>query len=146
MYIASLKIPTPNFDDVGNRSILSNKKSDEIEKLERLLNFQSSQNSSKTPGIGFRKIKNTLKKLSKTAGLKRAKKDLDKLPLVTKLVPTQNVKSVSIKKSPAPNVSTQNDLKLQSLSHSRIKKIKKKSKTKKKSSEKDWKLIQTLVK
>ena len=115
MYIASLKTPTPSFDDVGNRSILSNKKSDEIEKLERLLNFQSSQNSSKTPGIGFWKIKNTLKKLSKTAGLKRAKKDLDKLPLVTKLVPTQNVKTVSIKKSPASSVSTQNDLKLQSL-------------------------------
>ena len=131
MYIASLKTPTPSFDDVGNRSILSNKKSDEIEKLERLLNFQSSQNSSKTPGIGFRKIKNTLKKLSKTAGLKRAKKDLDKLPLVTKLVPTQNVKTVSIKKSPTSNVNTQNDLKLQSLSHSRIKKIKKNLKRKK---------------
>ena len=72
MYIASLKTPTPSFDDVGNRSILSNKKSDEIEKLERLLNFQSSQNSSKTPGIGFRKIKNTLKKTFKNRWTKKS--------------------------------------------------------------------------
>ena len=146
MYIAALKTPTPNLDNVGNKSILSNKKSDEIEKLETILNFQSSQNRSKTPGVGFRKIKNTLKKISKTAGLRRAKKDLEKLPLVTKIIPRQNVKSVSVKEPPSTNAITQNTLKLQALPHSRIKKIKKKTKPKKKTQKKDWKLIQSLVK
>ena len=68
MYIATLKTPIPNLDNVGNKSILSNKKSDEIEKLETILNFQSSQNRSKTPGVGFQKIKNTLKKIQKPPG------------------------------------------------------------------------------
>ena len=146
MYIATLKTPTPNLDNVGNKSILSNKKSDEIEKLETILNFQSSQNRSKTPGVGFRKIKNTLKKISKTAGLRRAKKDLEKLPLVTKIIPRQNVKSVSVKEPPSTNAITRNTLKLQSLPHSRVEKIKKKNKPKKKTQKKDWKLIQSLVK
>ena len=132
MYIAALKTSTPNLDNVGNKSILSNKKSDEIEKLETILNFQLSQNRSKTPGVGFRKIKNTLKKISKTAGLRRAKKDLEKLPLVTKIIPRQNVKSVSVKEPPSTNAITQNTLKLQALPHSRIKKIKKKPNRRKK--------------
>ena len=132
MYIAALKTPTPNLDNVGNKSILSNKKSDEIEKLETILNFQSSQNRSKTPGVGFRKIKNTLKKISKTAGLRRAKKDLEKLPLVTKIIPRQNVKSVSVKDPPSTNAITRNTLKLQSLPHSRVEKIKKNSNRRKK--------------
>ena len=70
-------------------------------------------------------MKNTLKKISKTAGLRRAKKDLEKLPLVTKIIPRQNVKSVSVKQPPSTNAITGNTLKSHPLSHLRVEKIRK---------------------
>ena len=80
MYIATLKHSSPNLNNENDNSVLSNKKVDEIIKLEDLLKYQTSQKLSTKPGIEFQKFKNTLNDLSKIADLKKKKKNINKIP------------------------------------------------------------------
>ena len=143
MYIANL-IPTPLvLSSENDNTLLSNKKVDEITRLEDKLKHQINQKFSIKPGAENWIFKNTLNELSKLAELKKKKKNVNKVPRFI------------VKKSVFPGPEHQSNFKT-NIIDSRKKNILKQKNTKKtkktkpkiinKKIEKEWNKIESLVK
>ena len=142
MYIATLKPSLPNLNSENDNSVLSNKKVDEIIKLEDLLKHQTSQKLSTKPGIEFQKFKNTLNDLSRIAGLKKKNKNINKIP---KFIIKKNVQD-PVKLTPNLKTNDKPFRKKIIIKPKNIKKIKKvKPKNNNKKINNEWLKIEKLV-